>query len=244
MKYDFNDDASLSFVVQRGYRSGGSSINVARSDVVDYDPEYTWNYELALRTAWLDDALTVNANAYYVDWKDQQVSVNLGSSLYDYQTENAGKSHLYGFEIETAYQPSIAWDLYGSVGYSRTEFDDFQVADGSTSVDLSGSEFAFAPRWTLAVGGNYRWSNGLALNLNAAYRSDMFGATGVTQEQARIDERVLVNGKFGYAVDHWSLSIFANNIFDETYIQYVDAARSRAIYGAPRVIGAILETRW
>lgn len=244
VKYDFNSDASLSFVVQRGYRSGGSSINVARSDVVAYDPEYTWNYELALRTAWLDDSLTVNANAYYVDWKDQQVSVNLGGSLYDYQTENAGKSHLYGFELESAYRPSAAWDIYGSVGYSRTEFDDFQVADGSTSVDLSGSEFAFAPRWTVAIGGNYRWSNGLALNLNASYRSDMFGATGVTQGQGRIDERTLVNGKFGYNAAHWSLSAFANNIFDETYIQYQDVARNRAIYGAPRVIGAILETRW
>lgn len=244
VKYDFNSDASLSFVVQRGYRSGGSSINVARSDVVAYDPEYTWNYELALRTAWLDDALTVNANAYYVDWKDQQVSVNLGSSLYDYQTENAGKSHLYGFEVESAYRPTTALDLYGSVGYSRTEFDDFQVAAGSTSVDLSGSEFAFAPRWTLAVGGNYRWSNGLALNLNASYRGEMYGATGVTQDQQRIGERTLVNGKFGYNADHWSLSVYANNVFDKTYIQYEDAARSRAIYGAPRVIGAILETRW
>ncbi|MET3528331.1 TonB-dependent receptor [Phenylobacterium koreense] len=244
VKYDFTDDASLAFVVQRGYRSGGSSINVARSDVVAFDPEYTWNYELALRTAWLADTLTVNANAYYVDWKDQQVSVNLGTSLYDYQTENAGKSHLYGFELETNYQPSAAWGVYGSVGYSRTEFDDFQVMNGAASVDLSGSEFAFAPRWTVAIGGDYRWTNGLALNLNASYRSDMYGATGVTQGQTRIDERILVNGKFGYNAEHWSLSVFANNVFDETYIQYEDAARNRAVYGAPRVIGAILETRW
>jgi iron complex outermembrane receptor protein len=244
LKYDLTTDASLSFVVQRGYRSGGAAINVARSVLVPYDPEYTWNYELALRTAWLNDALTVNANAYYVDWKDQQVSVNLGQSLYDYQTENAGSSHLYGFELETAYRPSVAWDVYGSVGYSRTEFDDFRVAAGSSSVDLSGSEFAYAPRWTLAAGGNYRWDNGLAANLNASYRSDMFSATGVTQDQVRIKERTLVNGKFGYNADHWSLSVFANNIFDKNYIQFEQASLNRAVYGAPRVVGAILETRW
>ena len=244
LKYDLTSDASLSFVVQRGYRAGGAAINIARSTVVPYDPEYTWNYELALRTAWLNDTLTANANAYYVDWKDQQVAVNLGGSLYDYQTENAGKSHLYGFELESAYRPSVAWDVYGSVGYSRTEFDDFRVAAGSTSVDLSGSEFAYAPRWTVAVGGNYRWANGLALNLNASYRSDMYSATGVTQDQVRIDERTLVNGKFGYNADHWSLSVFANNIFDKNYIQYEQANLNRAVYGAPRVVGAILETRW
>lgn len=105
-KYDFTDDLAASFVVQRGYRSGGSTINIARSTVVAYDPEYIWNYEASLRSAWLDDTLTLNANAYYVKWRDQQVNVSLGLNLYDYQTENAGSSHLYGFEVEGQYRPN------------------------------------------------------------------------------------------------------------------------------------------
>src|SRR3546814_4201662 len=68
------------FTVQRGYRSGGSSGNIARSATFSYDPEFTWNYELSLRSAWLDGRLTLNANAFYVDWKDQQVSANFGMS--------------------------------------------------------------------------------------------------------------------------------------------------------------------
>src|SRR3546814_10188159 len=69
------------FTVQRGYRSGGSSGNIARSATFSYDPEFTWNYELSLRSAWLDGRLTLNANAFYVDWKDQQVSANFGMSI-------------------------------------------------------------------------------------------------------------------------------------------------------------------
>ena len=53
LKYDMSQDASLAFVVQRAYRSGGVGLNIARSDVVAYDPEYTWNYEASLRSAWL-----------------------------------------------------------------------------------------------------------------------------------------------------------------------------------------------
>src|SRR3546814_13904101 len=76
------------FTVQRGYRSGGSSGNIARSATFSYDPEFTWNYELSLRSAWLDGRLTLNANAFYVDWKDQQVSANFGMSIYDTQIVN------------------------------------------------------------------------------------------------------------------------------------------------------------
>src|SRR5690606_13715882 len=124
------------------------------------------------RSTWLDGAMTVNANAYYVDWKDQQVSVNYGLNLYDYHTVNAGKSHLYGFEIEATHRVSQAFDWYGSAGYSRTKFDEFETTIDGTTSDLSGSEFSYAPRWTLALGGNYRWGSGFVANLNANYRSE------------------------------------------------------------------------
>jgi outer membrane receptor protein involved in Fe transport len=244
LKYDLTEDASASFVVQRGYRSGGATINVARGAIVTYDPEYTWNYELALRSTWLDDALSLNANAYYVDWTDQQVLVNLGTSLYDTQIENAGASHLYGVELEAAYRVSPRFDGYASLGASHTEFDDFSVSPGASTVDLSGSSFAFAPEWTWAVGGNYRWDNGFVANLNASYRSKAFSAAGPDQANYAIDARTLVNGKIGYETAHWSASIYAKNIFDEQYVQQNQAARNQAMFGDPRVIGAILETRW
>src|SRR3546814_11079508 len=111
--------------VQRGDRSGGSSGNIARSATFSYDPEFTWNYELSLRSAWLDGRLTLNANAFYVDWKDQQVSANFGMSIYDPHIVNAGPSHLYGFEIEATPSPRGAYDWYASVGYSPPRYDDF-----------------------------------------------------------------------------------------------------------------------
>ena len=244
LKYDITDAASASFVVQRGYRSGGATINVARGAIVPYDPEYTWNYELALRSTWLDNALSVNANAYYVDWTDQQVLVNMGSSLYDTQIENAGASHLYGLELEATYRASRQFDWYAALGASHTEFDDFTVSPGSSTVDLSGSSFAFAPEWTWAVGGNYRWDNGFVANLNASYRSKAYSASGPNQADYAIDARTLVNGKIGYETAHWSASIYAKNIFDEQYVQQNQAALNQAMFGDPRVIGAILETRW
>ncbi|MCC7268308.1 MAG: TonB-dependent receptor [Caulobacteraceae bacterium] len=244
LKYDFTDDLNASVVVQRGYRSGGTTINVARSTVVPYDQEYTWNYEASLRSTWFDDTLTLNANAYYVKWRDQQVNVNLGLNLYDYQTENAGRSHLYGFEIEGQYRPNRHLDAYASLGRTKTKFDDFKIEEGSTDIILTGSEFSFAPDWTWSVGGTYRWDNGFTANLNANYRGDAFSDVGITQADYAIDARIVVNGQLSYAWDDWQVSVFANNLFNEEYIQYNQFTTNRAMLGEPRVVGVILEASW
>lgn len=244
VKYDFTDDVSASFVVQRGYRSGGATINQARSSVVDYDPEYTWNYEASLRTQWLDRRLTINANAFYVDWSDQQVSVNLGLNTFDYQTENAGKSHLYGFEVELFHQPFDGFDWYASMGHTRTEFDEFNVTVGALDIDLTGSEFAFAPQWTFAAGANWRFGDGFVANVNANYRGESYSSTGIDQEDYKLEARTLVNGRIGWENDNFGIYGFANNILDEQYIQYNQVTFARAILGDPRVVGVSLEAKW
>ncbi len=242
--YAWTDDIKTSFIVQQGYRSGGSQLNIARSTIVPYDPEYTWNYELSLRSSWLDGRLTLNANAFYIDWTDQQVGVNLGLNVYDYQTENAGKSHLYGFELELAHQVDGNLSWYASLGHTETRFDDFTVSTGTTTVDLSGSEFAYAPRWTFAAGATYRFGHGFMANVNGNYRSRVFSDAGVTQGQFRVAPRTVFNVKTGYETDHWGLYLTADNLFDERYIQFQSFGQPLAVLGNPRVIGASLETRW
>ncbi|GAA0535782.1 outer membrane receptor protein involved in Fe transport [Rhizomicrobium palustre] len=241
LTYRWDENFDTSFVVQRGYRSGGAQVNVARSTIVPYDPEYTWNYELSLRSAWLDGTLTANANAYYVDWSKQQVVVRLGLNTYDYQTENAGKSHMYGVEFELNHHLTDDFDWYGSAGYSQNRFDDFTVNTGTATTTLAGTHFASAPNWTLAAGFNYRFLDGFALNLNASYRGRVFSANGADQRDYLLGGRTLVNGKLSYAFDQWSVYLYANNIADMQYMVYRYKAQNVAILGDPRVIGGGLE---
>lgn len=233
-------DLSTSAVVQRGYRSGGTSINMARASVFAYDPEYTWNYELSLRSQWLDGQLTVNANAFYIDWKDQQVSANFGLNTYDFHTVNAGKSHLYGFEVETSYRPVPALQLYASLGHVRTKFDEFTTTEG-TATDLSGLEFAFAPKFTLTGGIDWESHWGLKVNVNANYRSAVSTEVSRPQAETRVGARTIVNAKIGYDWNGLGLSVFANNLFDEQYVQYRYVEAHRAILGEPQVFGVLAE---
>ncbi|HWK42322.1 MAG TPA: TonB-dependent receptor [Croceibacterium sp.] len=239
----WTDDLQTAFTVQRGYRSGGSSTNTARSETFAYDPEYTWNYELSLRSAWLDGALTVNANAYYVDWTDQQTAVNFGLNLYDTHTVNAGKSHLYGFELEVAHRVSRMFDWYAALGHTKTKFDEFDTSVGSFR-NLAGLEFTYAPRITLSGGMNLRPVDNLSINLNASYRSAVFSQVSNPQSDYRLDGRTLVNVRAAYDFEPFTLAIFASNLFDEDYIQYGAAGEPMAVLGDPRVVGASIDFRW
>lgn len=233
-------DLSTAFVAQRGYRSGGSSFNTARSQLFAYDPEFTWNYELSLRSAWLNGRLTANANAFYIDWTEQQTTANFGNGTYDTHTVNAGKSHVYGFEVEVAHRVSSVFDWYASIGHTRTKFDEF-VTDVGSITDLSGLEFPYAPKWTLSGGANVRFAGGFNANVNASYRSAVMTDVSIPQVESRVGARTLVNARIGYAADHWSLSLFANNVFNEKYDQYVNDYTGFAVIGAPRSVGVVLE---
>ncbi|MGO1068273.1 TonB-dependent receptor [Lysobacter sp. CA199] len=246
LRYQATDDVSLAFVAQRGYRSGGSSFNRARSLVVAYDPEYTDNYELSLRSQWLDGRVTLNANAYYIDWKDKQVGVNFGQGTFDSHTVNAGRAHLYGFEVEATHKVSAAFDWYASLGHTRTRFDEFEPVLGGNIADYSGTEFAYAPHWTVAVGGNWRLGDHWVANLNANYRASVYSDTGIVQD--RLGGRTVVNARFGYETSAWSAWLFADNLLEAQYIQYrytdQNLGLSHGVLGAPRVLGLGLEARW
>lgn len=236
-------DIKTAFTVQRGYRSGGSSSNIARSATFAYNPEYTWNYELALRSAWLGGRLILNANAFYIDWKDQQVSANFGLSIYDTNIVNAGRSHLYGFEIEATHRVNPKFDWYASLGYTRTRFDSFTATIGSVT-DYGGLEFAHAPRWTLAGGVNYRPLAHVSINLNASHRSGIFTDVRIPQAATFAAARTLVNARIACALPHWTVAMFASNILNDHYYQYRFDGLPRAVLGNPRVLGVAIETGW
>ncbi len=242
---DWTPDLTTAFTVQRAYRSGGSSQNPARAELVPYDPEYSWNYEASLRSKWLDGRLVVNANVFYMKWRDQQVTAYFGLNAYDYNTVNAAGSHLYGFELEANANIAPGIDLYASVGHVRTKFDEFDLPTGATStLNLEGTQFPYAPRWTLAGGVNANFGGGFTANLNANYRTSVFTGVGQDQEQYKVSARTVVNGKLGYETENWQVFLFVRNLFNEKYKQYEYAAIHQAILGDPQTFGIGAGVHW
>lgn len=247
LTYDLARDVSLSFTAQRGYRAGGSGLNQQRAETFRFDPEYTWNYEFALRSEWFDRRLTLNANAYWIDWKDQQVTVRLTpGAVFDTQVVNAGKSRLYGFEVEASGRPTQTLNLYAGVGYSNTKFQKFDVTLGSLSAAAQGNEFARAPHWTVSGGATFHHPSGVLANVNANYRSAYYQDT-VDQAFRDIPGRTLVNAKIGWQGEHFGAFLTASNIFNvqkpsQFFTDFDGRVRGTLI--EPRILGLSFEGRF
>jgi iron complex outermembrane receptor protein len=245
--WDISRDAALSFTAQRGYRAGGSGLNQQRAQAYTFDPEYTWNYELALRSEWLNRKLTVNANAFWIDWKDQQVSVQLTpGAVFDTQVINAGKSRLYGFELDMQGRPTRTLSVYAGLGYSNTRFQEFDVSLGQLFQGAAGNEFANAPHWTLSGGATWQHPTGLFANINANYRSAFYQTTQA-QTVRDISARTIVNTRVGWQNAHFGAYLFVSNIFDvqkpASFFADFDG-RTRGVLTDPRLVGISFEGRF
>ncbi|MEO1494189.1 MAG: TonB-dependent receptor [Pseudomonadota bacterium] len=230
--YEFVDDVSLGFTYQRGYRAGGASFNLARNQQFEFDPEFTNNFELSFRSQWFDDRLTVNANAYYVEFEDQQVVVALSETPLDTETQNAGSSESFGGELELRATPIEGFEIYGAFGYNETEFTDF-VSNG---VQLAGNEFRNAPRFTGSVGGTYFFESGIFLGADASYTSGSFGDAANT-DASRADPLFLVNLRAGCETETLSVFAFVDNVADVTYAE--ERQENLVTIGDPRTFGVV-----
>lgn len=244
VNYQWNDALTSGFIIQRGYRPGGVSTNIARAEAKEFDAEYTQNYELSTRYTSFDNRFFLAANVFYTDWKDQQVTVR-GDRPFDSFIENAGRSHLYGVELSTDYQVTPELLVAAGVGYTRTEFDEFN----NGADDYAGEEFPNARKWTSNINATYRGSQGIFATANASYASE--GANEVGTEDTMTDMYVIANIKVGYESQDWGVFLYGNNIFDREYRteRYEGSdpnstSDDTRIYGDPRVVGITADLHW
>lgn len=234
--YDLDENQTVGITYQRGYRAGGSRINFGATPFFTYafDPEYTDNLDLSYRSTWYGGDLTVNANIFYIDWKDQQVTVQRDPlDNLDFIIDNSGSSRLWGGELEIRSTAIGRSELYTSIGYSNTEFTDFEASVG----DLSGNEFIGAPNWTAAFGGTFfagnDWEIGGDLTFTDATFSDVnnFGSNendGYWLGSFRVT-KLFDNG--------FEITAYVNNVFDERFTGFQNDILVGP--GAPRNYGIL-----
>ena len=239
--YDFTDNASLSFTYQRAYRPGGTDIDPDTGAPIPFDPEFTNNYDLALRSMLFDGALTFNANAFYIQYNDQQLRVAPNPALpFQRFIGNTGESELYGLEIETRWQPTDELSFYGSLGVLESELESFEIG----GVSVEGGEFPRSPGVNAAFGGAWDHPSGLVGSLDFTYSDEFLSNIATEPDTVLVDSYFLVDTRIGYETDNWGVFFYAENLFDEEYLLSVDRALDPlpvGNLGRPRTLGVILE---
>ncbi|MCW1885562.1 TonB-dependent receptor [Luteolibacter flavescens] len=280
VRYDFNPEHTLGFTFQRGYQSGGSGIDL--QSPYQFDPSSTNHYEIAYRRALFGGRASLSANAFYSDWKDQQVVIRTLDPATFQGSErviNAANSTLYGAEIELRAQATESVELFGSLGLLDSQYDDFVyrvdpalTASGiPATMNFAGYEFPEAAPVTASLGFTWKPWKGMYLSgdvsYSAAYYSPVLfaplgGSTGflpiqVPQDDTvEIDSFITVNLQAGYRSEHWEVSLFVENLFDENHVVGKVPFTSLgpdgpafqdnflATVGAPRTYGASFTVRF
>lgn len=246
--------------VARGYKAGGfnMSLPVELADKKEYDTEILYNYEIGLKSTWLDGAANTNLAIFFMDRQDQQVAASQQSTVPGEEgnfilfTENAGSSHNYGAELDGNWYATDNLQLYGSVGWLETAYGDYQYEDKYGGiVDLSGRELAHSPNFTFSLGATYRSDNGWFANVNASGKSDFYYSDS---NESKSDAYHIFNAKIGYEADIWSAYLWGRNLFDEQYgvrgfyfgnepdLDWADKQYIR--YGDPRQIGVTFNVKF
>ena len=138
----FTDQTMLYAFYSRGYKGGGLNppgvglnydqaallgIIFPPSAPADFRPEFVNAYEVGAKNTLLGGGLVLNAATFLYDYKDYQVSKIVDRSA---NNENFD-AKVWGFELESVFQPTRNLRFNASLGFLDTE-----LADGSKSIDI------------------------------------------------------------------------------------------------------------
>lgn len=178
--------ASLVYAnVSTGFKSGGFFVAAPPSNT--FAPEKLTAYTIGTKNRFFGNKLQLNLEAFYWDYKDQQITfvggVLTGNGIFAQgsRTENAGKSRMYGLELESMWQPTANDRFNLNVQYLNGKYNSLQTANfsgtgapvatgctvlgsrlanptvpGNTArffdLDCSGKPAVNAPRWSINAG--------------------------------------------------------------------------------------------
>ncbi|MEM1308502.1 MAG: TonB-dependent siderophore receptor [Cyanobacteria bacterium P01_H01_bin.153] len=218
--------------IAKGYRPGGLNPTAESDDVLEYEEETSWNYELGLKTSWFDDRLAANLAVFTTQVNDYQVLLR-GFDALSNEIVNAD-ARINGVELELRATPLEGLDLIAGFGYVDAEFTDY--VNPFTNDRFDGNQLPYAPEYTYNLAAQYRSPGGLFTRLELQGSGTAFFDDANRFKQ---DPFALVNTRIGYEWDRGGVYLFATNLFDTEYITTAFAALGQdfASYGDRRIFG-------
>ena len=224
-------DVMLYTTYAEGYKSG--AFNPPPGPGANFplivQQEGTDNYELGIKSTWLDSRLRVNASVFRTNYENAQI-FQLDLTTGGQVATNADEARIEGGELEFAARLGRGLDFVTAYGYTDAKFTDF---NGTGLYD--DNRLPNAPRSSLNAG--LRFAHQLNGALELVARTDY-------QRTGRIyfseDNRVYqpsydtVDAQLGLSGERWTVTAWAKNLFDQ---RFVTSAYSRAI--SPLIFGAL-----
>lgn len=234
--YSVSDETNVYATVAKGWKSGGINLELTTPEdpINIFDEETLWNYELGIKSDFLDNRVRLNLALFYIDWKDVQVNASRlileDGELRSVQgVSNGAKATSQGLEFELVARPVPKLALGFSAGYLDSEWDQFEDArTGFGELELSGQRLPKAPKWTVSADAQYDidltsgWDAFLRAEFSYAdeYLYDVNGTAGVQlgfEFPFLIPSHSVWNFRAGIHNEKYRLVAYVQNAFDDNY---------------------------
>lgn len=226
--YQFSNSLLSYFTVSEGFRLGGSN-GIARCTndenqfvcasqaEFSFQPDTTKNFELGLKSNWLDNRITLNAAIFNIKWNDAQLGSETAIGFVPIIV-NAGEAQSQGLELST--NVKFNKHLTAFTNYSYTDATISNQPNANILPEVSkGDRLPGSPREQFSLGVQYttNLSKQLLLNLHygLTYQSDIYSSIGLANNGEIIPSYNLHNLSASLSKKHWQTSVYVNNLFNK-----------------------------
>ena len=245
LAYDLNQEITAYASFSTGFLAGGYNYySPTSNDTFAYDPEYTFNYEVGLKAAWLQGRLQTTLALFHTQVQDKQVREDSGVGVGMWKFSNAAEASTWGGELEVRLRPLPGLDISAGLGYALSEIDQWEVTVNGVAADYAGKRLPWAPEFTFNLGACYQHSSGVFA------RADLYGAGRQyfdADNSLSQDPYQLVGLRLGYVGENLEVALWCRNLFDQEYAtkQVRDGGGNiMQEDGGPRTFGVTLTGRF
>jgi iron complex outermembrane receptor protein len=246
--YQLTDDTLLYALFSRGYRPGGFNSGLVTSSAatiaalqaavptagLTFAEEQLDNYEIGIKSTFLDGRARAVLTYFDSTWKDGQVSnsvpvVVAGTANLIPIVINNGEADLKGIEFEGQLQVTRNLKLSGTFAYNDTEIVNYGLGAGAC-IDCNfvwgnfsgavGNQLPTVPKttWSLSAELGDKFANGL----------DWFSRLDIMNQGAKftdfsnvaeVGSKRTLNARVGIRSEAWSVELFGNNLTDDDVVE-------------------------
>jgi iron complex outermembrane recepter protein len=224
LSYRRNENSQIYLQASKGFRIGGVNpglppclpqngciVNVKST----FGPDSTWNYEFGTKMEALDGRLALDADVFYIDWKDIQLNVDRGDGFNGFM--NAGQAVIKGFELTAHAQVSAHLLLGGQFTYTDGKITELGPGVAATGVVAVNNAVPAVPKFSTS--GFAEWGTAFAGDGWAYIRGDIsyittrYGGFASTTPLP-LHPYALGDIRFGVNRGLYSTAIFLSNVAD------------------------------
>ena len=216
-EYRFAEDLLGYALFSQGASLGGVNPGAFVPDNLRFvKPERVDNYELGIRSEWMDRVLTVNGALFYMDWQDIQID-GFGSFGFPV-TINAGKARTRGLEVDAVARLGDHWEWYAGYTFTQGELTN------DSDYGFDGDRLPGFPEQQANLGVTWFTELNSTLDVSASYwlttQSEVYTRLGDGSDCCRdfgesLGGFTVHSASVSLSGDSWTATLYGKNLFDK-----------------------------